>query len=92
LIKPDVNESVLELAGFLAVGAYDHAEKQVAAACVINDNRQLTAHPFPMQLLSTYKNSIPRNSEKGREKTLFGRLCTANYFAAIKHLAQSPNE
>jgi len=46
LIKPDVNEIVLELAGFLTVGAYDHAKKQVSASRVINENSQLRKASF----------------------------------------------
>jgi hypothetical protein len=41
LVKLDVDEGVLKLACLLPERAYDYAEKQVAAACVIHDNRQL---------------------------------------------------
>jgi hypothetical protein len=41
LEKLDVNKPVLELAGFKPKRAYHYAEKQVAAACIIYDNRHL---------------------------------------------------
>jgi hypothetical protein len=46
LVEVNVYHVVLEFAGFFPVSADYDPEKQVAAACVVNDNCQTAGFPF----------------------------------------------
>jgi len=42
----DVQDIVPKFLSFAAKGAYDHAKKQVAYACIINNYRQLASSSY----------------------------------------------